>query len=47
MSGLVGAQSDVTPMIHHSKTMDLDAGSALHSAAQCCSVLGSPGKTFN
>ena len=40
MSGLVGAQSDVTPMIHHSKTMDLDAGSAVQctvllSAAQC------------
>ena len=25
MSGLVGAQCDVTPVIHHSKTMDLDA----------------------
>ena len=33
MSGLVGAQCDVTPVIHHGKTMDLDAGSAvLHTA---------------
>ena len=43
MSGLVGAQCDVTPVIHHGKTMDLDAGSAV----QCCTLRGSPGKTFN
>ena len=38
MSGLVG---DVTPVIHQSKTMDLDA---VHHSAR---TEDQPGKTFN